>query len=38
MIFGTAREVAEVVAFLFSDESRYVNGSVVEVDGGMGLR
>lgn len=34
---GTAEEVADVVAFLFSDESRYMNGSVVEIDGGMGM-
>lgn len=32
---GTPEEVADVVAFLFSDESRYMNGSVVEVDGGI---
>lgn len=33
---GSAEEVADVVAFLFSDESRYMNGSVVEVNGGIG--
>lgn len=33
--FGTVEEVADVVAFLFSEESRYVNGSVVEINGGM---
>ncbi|KYG40879.1 hypothetical protein M433DRAFT_169951 [Acidomyces richmondensis BFW] len=32
--FGTAGEVADVVAFLFSDESRYMSGSIVEVSGG----
>jgi len=32
---GTAEECADVVAFLFSDESRYMNGSVVEITGGM---
>lgn len=32
---GTAEEVADVVAFLMSDEARYMNGSVVEVNGGM---
>jgi len=32
---GTPEEVADVVAFLFSDESRYMNGSVVEITGGM---
>jgi NAD(P)-dependent dehydrogenase (short-subunit alcohol dehydrogenase family) len=31
---GTAGEVADVVAFLFSDEARYVNGSIFEVTGG----
>ena len=31
---GTAEEVADVVAFLFSDEARYVNGSIFEVTGG----
>lgn len=33
---GTAEEVADVVAFLFSDESLYMNGSVVEINGGTG--
>ncbi|OQD74035.1 hypothetical protein PENDEC_c012G04873 [Penicillium decumbens] len=32
--FGTAEEVADVVVFLMSDAARYVNGSVVDVDGG----
>ncbi|EON60857.1 hypothetical protein W97_00067 [Coniosporium apollinis CBS 100218] len=32
---GTPEEIADVVAFLFSDESRYMNGSVVEIDGGL---
>ena len=31
---GTAEEVADVVAFLFSDEAKYVNGSIFEVTGG----
>jgi len=34
--FGTPWEVAGVVAFLFSDDSIYMNGSVVEVNGGTG--
>lgn len=33
--FGTADEVADVVAFLMGHESRYVNGSVVEINGGL---
>jgi glucose 1-dehydrogenase len=32
---GTPEEVAEVVAFLASDRSRYVTGSTYYVDGGM---
>lgn len=34
---GSADEVADVVAFLFSQESKYMNGSVLEIDGGFGL-
>lgn len=33
---GTPEDIADVVAFLFSDESRYMNGSVVEINGGVG--
>lgn len=38
--FGTAAEVADVVAWLISGQSTYVNGTVVTVDGGetAGLR
>jgi NAD(P)-dependent dehydrogenase (short-subunit alcohol dehydrogenase family) len=32
---GTPEEVADVVAFLFGDEARYVNGSVLEIDGAV---
>ena len=32
---GKAEEVADVVAFLFGDESRYMNGSVIEITGGI---
>lgn len=32
---GTPEEVADVVAFLMSNEARYMNGSVVEIDGGI---
>jgi 3-oxoacyl-[acyl-carrier protein] reductase len=33
---GTPQDVAEVVAFLASDEARYVTGQVLAIDGGMG--
>jgi NAD(P)-dependent dehydrogenase (short-subunit alcohol dehydrogenase family) len=32
---GTPDEVADLVVFLFGDESRYINGSVVEINGGL---
>lgn len=32
--FGTAEEVAGVVLFLMSDAARYVNGAVIDIDGG----
>lgn len=32
---GTPRDVAEAVAFLASDEARYITGQVLNVDGGM---
>ncbi|MEW2549786.1 SDR family oxidoreductase [Streptomyces sp. NPDC047002] len=35
--FGTAREVAEVVAFLVSDAAAYVTGQNIVVAGGSGL-
>jgi len=32
---GTPRDVAEAVAFLVSEEARYITGQVLNVDGGM---
>lgn len=32
---GEPAEVADVVAFLMGQEARYMNGSVVEIDGGL---
>lgn len=34
---GTPRDVAEAVAFLASDEARYITGHVLNIDGGMAL-
>lgn len=33
--FGTPRDIAEAVAFLASEEARYITGQVLTVDGGM---
>ena len=35
--FGTAREVADLVTFLLSDQASYITGSVLEVHGGIAL-
>jgi len=35
--YGEPEEIAEVVAFLCEDRSRYMTGQVLKVDGGMAL-
>ena len=33
---GTPKEVAELAVFLISDQARFINGSVISIDGGIG--
>jgi 3-oxoacyl-[acyl-carrier protein] reductase len=35
--FGSSDEVAKAVLFLLSDESRYITGQVLQLDGGLGI-
>jgi len=36
--FGSPMEVARVAAFLASDEASYINGSMINIDGGLTIR
>jgi len=33
--FGTPEDVANVVAFLASEDSNYITGQVIDIDGGL---
>lgn len=35
--FGTTKEIADVAAFLASDQAGYITGQVIHVDGGMAI-
>jgi 3-oxoacyl-[acyl-carrier protein] reductase len=35
--YGTAAEVARVVAWVASDDAAYISGAVIPVDGGLGM-
>jgi 3-oxoacyl-[acyl-carrier protein] reductase len=32
---GTAKEVADLVSFLASDQSTYITGQIISINGGM---
>ena len=35
--FGLPEDVANLVVFLASDQSKYITGQVIQVDGGMAM-
>ena len=35
--FCSAKEIAEVVAFIASEKASYISGAVIPVDGGLGM-
>jgi 3-oxoacyl-[acyl-carrier protein] reductase len=35
--FGSTEEIARIAAFLLSDDSRYITGQVIQVDGGLAM-
>jgi len=35
--FGSAEEIARIAAFLLSDDTRYITGQVIQVDGGLAM-
>jgi 3-oxoacyl-[acyl-carrier protein] reductase len=35
--FGTPEEVAKAVLFLLSEDSQYITGQTLQLDGGLGI-